>query len=146
MTQHPDSHPVQLRLPCAESDTPEDWFISRDGRQYTDDEYLTDQQMEAIAILVVRRWGTGPGLYRRIVDAIVEGEEQAKDAALVRRRHAKDACFVECLFRERCLDRALTEGHEHGTWGGYYEEELRILRKKIARRKNARARQGLAND
>lgn len=126
---------LNLRLPCQESETPEDWFISRDGRQYSDDEYLTDEQMEQVALSVVRRVGTGPGLFDRIVAELERAEEAAKAEALTRRRHAKDACYTECLFRERCLDKALTEGHEHGTWGGYYEEELRVIRKRIARRK-----------
>lgn len=67
-----------------------------------------------------------------------ELEPEAEKAALVRRRHAKDACFVDCLVRTRCLQLALDRPEPHGTWGGYYEEELRVIRTEIARRNKKR--------
>lgn len=125
-----------LRLPCRESDTPEDWFISRDGKQYGDDDLLSQEQRDAIAEEVERERGCGPHLAEQIDEAIDIAEAGAKKAALARRRKARDACHNDCvLFRTRCLGMALDQGIEHGTWGGYYEEELRTLRREIARRK-----------
>lgn len=125
----------ELRLPCRESNTPDDWFISKDGKQYGDEDLLSEEEREQIAEDVARETGTGPGLERRIDEAVDLAEAGAKRTALVRRRKARDECF-SCLLRTRCMQMALDEGHEQGTWGGYYEEQLRELRRRIARRKN----------
>jgi hypothetical protein len=64
---------------------------------------------------------------RQYPDESLDLDEQK--AALVRRRHARDKCHVECYFRTQCLTIALTKPEPpHGTWGGYYPEELRQVR------------------
>lgn len=119
--------------PCRDSENdPDDWFISRDGKQYIDDELVTTD--EVIAHLdEVDPDGTRS---LEIIDITRKSLEAplVKDA-LRRRRHAKDACHTECYFRTQCLDKALEGEHTHGTWGGYHEEELREIRREIARRK-----------
>ena len=122
----------ELRLPCRESGRPDDWYIGRDGKQYTDDEFVTEDQVVAYLDDV------DPDGTRSVeaLDATARKlEAEAKKAALVRRRKAREACHTSCLFRTRCLGEALDRGEEYGTWGGYYEEEIRELRREIARRR-----------
>lgn len=57
-------------------------------------------------------------------DDVLEGEETRQ--ALVRRRQAREACYG-CPVRNGCLRTALETRPSAGTWGGYYEEELRKL-------------------
>lgn len=91
---------MTYQTPCQNPDNdPNDWFIGRDGKQYPDDPFDTEEQSEAAA----------------------------KREALIRRRRARAACY-ECYFRMQCLDIALEDHESHGTWGGYYEEELRQIR------------------
>lgn len=54
-----------------------------------------------------------------------------KRTALIRRRQARQACRTDCEFRRQCLAAALDERPTHGTWGGYYSEELRALYREI---------------
>lgn len=109
--------------PCAAPENdPEDWFISKDGRQYPDDDLVFN-----VASLVA---DARANFDDRPEDEIVqEAEDQAVQAALVRRRHAKDKCHVDCYLRTQCLGLALAPNAPlHGTWGGYYEEELKKIR------------------
>ena len=117
----------ELRLPCKESGSPDDWFIARDGKQYPDEEFIHIGDVE------IPDWDSIPA---EQIDEIVEDlEKAAKQKALIRRRKARDACHQECLFRTRCLDLAITLDVAHGTWGGYYEEEIRVLQSEIKRRR-----------
>lgn len=119
-----------LRLPCAEGDA-DDWFIGKDGKQYGDNPIVTADEMEAYLDEHHPTWRDMPV---EEVNRIEERyETDAKTTALGRRRRAKEACF-SCIVRTRCLDKVLQEGHENGTWGGYYEEEIRQLRRAIRRR------------
>ena len=132
----------ELRLPCRESETPDDWFIGRDGRQYTDEDLVSQQERDSISDQVMRDAATDDVLTieeaRDAADrAIDRAETDAKKAALIRRRKAREACHTSCLLRTRCLGQAIEGGQEYGTWGGYYEEELRGLRREIARRQRA---------
>lgn len=117
-----------LRFPCREGN-PDDWFIRPDGRQYGDEEFLTDSQADQIMADADEEGADGER-------AVARAEADAKREALQRRRHAKEACH-DCLFRTRCLQVAIDEGHEHGTWGGYYEEELRAIRREMQNRNRA---------
>lgn len=122
-----------LRLPCREGN-PDDWFIGRDGKQYGDEDLLSEEEVGDI-FAEIREAGHGD--YAEQVDrAVARAEADAKREALGRRRRAKEACH-DCLFRTRCLQLAIDEGHEHGTWGGYYEEELRAIRREIEQRNRA---------
>ena len=129
------------QTPCSDpANDPNDWFISRDGVQYPHDPmpgYGTDEVMKA--------WGEEE---ERLGRALTDEEErkvddrvfeQAKKVQLQSRRHAKDKCFSECYVRTRCLETALQVDTPatHGTWGGYFEEELRELRREIGRRRRA---------
>ena len=62
--------------------------------------------------------------------------------ALRRRRHAREACRMDCPVRVACLDRAMTNNEQYGTWGGYYEEEIKEIRAEIMRRKLREDRNG----
>lgn len=125
---------ADLRLPCAEGDS-DDWFIGRDGKQYPDDDLLTDDDRLAILEEANDQGLEGDARIAFIEKAQDRAEQDARTKALQRRRHAREACHTDCLFRTRCLDKALNEGQMHGTWGGYYEEEIREIRVEIARRK-----------
>lgn len=123
-----------LRLPCRDGDQdPDDWFISKDGKQYPSDELLTDDVLVAILEEANRLELTGEERVAFIEKATDRAEGDAKRAALQRRRHAKEACG-DCLFRTRCLDMVIEGDFQHGTWGGYYEEEIREIRREIRRR------------
>lgn len=125
----------ELRLPCKESDTPDDWFIGRDGKQYPSDDLLDDDIRRAILEEANALELTGEERVTFIEKAQDRAEASAKKDALRRRRHARSECHDSCLFRTRCLGLAI-EGEEiHGTWGGYYEEEIREIRREISRRR-----------
>lgn len=116
---------TEYLVPCEDpANNADDWFIERDGKQYPDDVLVSELE---VAEAVVERgllWSD-----QGQVDALtLELEEAAKTTALTRRRHAKDACHTTCYFRTQCLGLALEQGHAYGTWGGYYPEELRVIR------------------
>lgn len=121
--------------PCQRPENnPDDWFISRDGKQYADEDLITEDDVAAHLAEVDPNGTATVEEVDKIWDRL---EANAKREALRDRRHAKEACR-ECYFRTDCLGKAIEEGHGHGTWGGYYEEELRSLRSEIDRRKRAR--------
>lgn len=124
--------------PCASSDSPDDWFISRDGKQHPDDDLLTAEGIEELQAKVDALGLEGDAKVDAIDKALDRAEGDARRAALQRRRHAREACYG-CYFRTACLDRALDEGQQHGTWGGYYEEQLRELRRGIKKMEKRRA-------
>lgn len=128
---------MTYQTPCAASETPDDWFIGRDGKQYPDDDLLTDDDRLAILESANEQGLTGDARIAFIEKAQDRAEGDAKRAALQSRRHAKQACH-ECYLRTQCLDLALKDDAMHGTWGGYFEEELREIRREIARRRRAR--------
>jgi WhiB family transcriptional regulator, redox-sensing transcriptional regulator len=47
-------------------------------------------------------------------------------------RQAKAVC-AGCPVREQCLEFALGTGQEFGVWGGYDEDERRVLRRPLRR-------------
>lgn len=130
--------------PCKRPDRdPDDWFIGRDGKQYPDDDLVPAEQVAEIRSAVVRLMGESGEQFRDRQDAAVGAfERDARRAALARRRHAKEACHEVCIMRLNCLDTALSNPKQaaFGTWGGYYEEELRELRIGIKRRNRGAAR------
>lgn len=131
---------MTARLPCAEGNQ-DDWFISKDGKQYASDDLLNDDH--ALEIL---ESANELGLRGDERIAFIEAAQDAAEVVQKRdnlraRRHAKEAC-LSCLVRTECLTIALDNDEQHGTWGGYYEEELRAIRLEIARRKRARTKAG----
>lgn len=132
---------TDLRFPCAEGNA-DDWFIGRDGKQYPDEELLNQAQRDAISDAVMSKAATEDVLTiekaRELADAtIARAEADERTASLGKRRRAKSSCF-DCLARTDCLDLALRDEQQFGTWGGYYEEELRTLRAEIQNRKTKR--------
>lgn len=129
----------EIRLPCREEGEPDDWFIRHDGRQYAGDEYLTQEERDRISDEVMAVAAEDDILTveeaRDAADrAIDRAEEAAKTALLRRRRRARQACY-DCLLRTRCLDLAIKGDERHGTWGGYYEEEIKQIRDLIEERR-----------
>lgn len=129
--------------PCQDADNnPDDWFISKDGRQYSDDPFLTEQEIRDIANGVEADEGESDrSLHKRRVAAVAAETRSRKRHALTRRRHARERCIEACSVRLRCLEVALNPEASHtahGTWGGHYEEDLRELRRGIANRRNHR--------
>lgn len=119
--------------PCAQPDSdPNDWYIGRDGKQYPDDELVTEQDV-VDQLNEVDPDGTRS--LAELEEVCLRLEAEAKKQALIRRRKARDRCHTECYFRTNCLDLAMKNEERHGTWGGYYEEELREIRSEIAHRK-----------
>lgn len=117
--------------PCASRENdPNDWFIGKDGRQYSDETLVTEVQV----LTALEDAGFDGSDMDAAEQFVIRMTEVAEADAIRRRRHAKDACVVECYFRNKCLRKALEGGEVHGTWGGYFEEELREIRKEIARR------------
>lgn len=120
--------------PCADpANDPEDWYLDKDGRQYADVDLVTE---EALAEAIVERdmlWADQGQVNRLRADLEIEA---AKDG-VVRRRHAKDACFT-CYHRTLCLGKALDNREQFGIWGGYTPEErnavLRLQDERRARR------------
>ena len=131
---------MSAHRPCSNPENdPNAWFISRDGKQYPDDDFLTEAEISGLTKSVLPIDGETAEEHRDRVDAaLVVAAGERRRLALIERRHARDKCHTECYFRTQCLGRALDEGQDHGTWGGYYEEELREVRKEIARRKKNR--------
>lgn len=110
--------------PCAKPENnPDDWYIKADGRQYSDDVLVTDEEIEAFVEAC-----HGVGATMDPIAARERLEADARRAALIRRRKAKDLCHTDCVFRLHCLDLALKNNETHGTWGGYTEEELAKIR------------------
>lgn len=120
-------------VPCESPENdPNDWFIEKNGRQYDWDNLLTPEQRHAIidADYEGSNQMSVEELDATIDAALAEAEAEALKQALQKRRHARDKCHVECYFRTQCLTIALTEPEpRHGTWGGYYPEELRKIRR-----------------
>lgn len=116
-----EGRPVTYETPCSDPAKRDDWFIARDGKQYPDDEFLTDREKE---ILETAAADNG-------IDAeefVAEAEDEIKRQRLIRRRQARDACY-ECYFRTDCLNTVLGDDTiRHGTWGGYTEEQIREIR------------------
>lgn len=135
---------MTLRTPCNDGvNNPDDWFIGRDGRQYADEDLLNDDIRLGILEEANRRELTGDPRVEFIEKFQDRAEGEVKRENLRRRRHAREKCHEDCYFRLNCLDLALRNVETHGTWGGYTEEELRELRREIARR--ARRQQGEHN-
>lgn len=132
----------EQRPTCSAGDIdPQDWFIRSDGKQYSDDEFLTEAERRGIARSVLPIVGeTSEEHEARVSSAINAAIGNRRRAALVRRRKAKEACW-SCPLRQQCLEMALERNEVHGTWGGFYEEELREIRQEQARRRRRKGQQ-----
>lgn len=126
-------------VPCGDpKNDSDDWFIRDDGKQYNDDTFLTEAEVAGLTKSVLRIEGeTSDEHEARVGRAIRAATADRKRAQLRKRRHAREECFG-CYFRTNCLDLALKNGERHGTWGGYFEEDLKRLRGSIDRRNRSR--------
>lgn len=112
----------EVSTPC-KGPNPDDWFIERDGYQYPDDPpFATFEEAELLA----EQSGTDD-----VAGVFEELRTSRLKAALQRRRHAREMCHLECPVRLWCLGQALDSdpAPTHGTWGGYYSEELTQIRR-----------------
>lgn len=123
--------------PCADrTNDPQDWFIRADGKQYSDDDLLTEVERRGISRTVLAIGGeTAEEHEIRVERALNAARSNRKRIMLARRRRAKSLCWAECPIQDACLAQALGRGEMHGTWGGYLEEELAEVRKEQARRR-----------
>jgi hypothetical protein len=132
---------MTYQTPCS-SNNPDDWYISRDGKQFPDDDFLTETEVQGIIRSVLRIEGeTDEEHLARSDAALSNAAAERRRLALIRRRQARALCHTDCNLRTACLGRALEKNEDHGTWGGYFEEELREIRREIARRKRNRTAQ-----
>lgn len=118
-------------VPCWENPDvdPDDFFIRSDGKQYADDDFLTEDEIRRISRTVLRKHGESAAAHAiRVERALNHARSERRRQALIRRRRARQACY-QCPVRLKCLRHALDNDETHGTWGGYYEEELRIIRR-----------------
>lgn len=126
--------------PCADrTNDPQDWFIRPDGKQYSDEDLLTEQERHRITLSVLRVSGeTADEHENRCRAARNAARNNRRRSMLTRRRQAKDLCWTKCEMREACLEQALERVERHGTWGGYLEEEITAIREEQARRRRRR--------
>jgi hypothetical protein len=118
--------------PC-EAD-PDKWYIDRDGRKFDDEVLVTEADIRDLGGLP-----EGAPVEDIDAEAVIDGlvADRVK-ARLVERRHARDACFAECLVRTQCLQLALDNQEQYGIWGGYFPEQRRQLEREIEARKDRR--------
>lgn len=133
---------VTFQTPCARPENnPDDWFISRDGKQDPEESIPGASEEDIQKALDSEEERLGRPLDEREAGKIAGRlYNDAQRAQLQLRRHAKDKCYTDCILRTQCLDVALQSGERHGTWGGYYEEELREIRRGISRRERRQRR------
>lgn len=115
---------MTFTTPCARPENdPNDWFIEKDGRQYVDEPVFTKDEIEVIVDAAI-------DADQDVAVALQTATDQRLTENLLLRRHAKDKCHVDCYLRTTCLSIALANPSPatHGTWGGYYSEELRQIR------------------
>lgn len=124
--------------PCQDpANDPDDWFLGRDGKQYSDDILVTDEDVEEA--LISRGWPEGV-TRQTVIDALTA---EVVRENLTRRRHAKDLCHTECPARFACLGLAFDPTRDlpnvvpSGTWGGYFEEERKAMATEVERRRGS---------
>lgn len=122
---------MTYQTPC-QTGNPDDWFIGRDGKQYPDDDLISEAELRGLKRAVLPIEGETEEQHRDRVDSSIQAlENERRRQGMIRRRKARDACY-DCYLRLQCLDRALDGNESHGTWGGYTEEQLRAIRKEKA--------------
>lgn len=128
--------------PCGDpSNNPNDWFISKDGRQYPDEEFLTEDEIRSIRRSVLRKADEADAEHQAREEAAVRASKALRRRLSIQaRKAAREKCVTACPFRMECLDVALSNPTPatHGTWGGYFEEELREIRDERMRRRTLR--------
>lgn len=127
--------------PCADrANEPQDWFIRPDGKQYPDDDLLTEDEGRRVTRAVLHIEGeTTKDYVERVERALKNARAARRRQMLTRRRQAQEKCYSLCEMREQCLRGALERREGHGTWGGLLEEELYQVRRIQDRRRRRMA-------
>lgn len=125
--------------PCQDPENdPNDWFIERDGRQYSDEAIFTAAELPGVLAAAA----LDPENIELDTDELLElVTEQRLRENIRKRRHAKDLCHLECPIRTQCLQLGLSQdfvAEQYGIWGGYYTEELRAIQREGRARRRAR--------
>jgi len=125
-------------VPCADrTNDPQDWFIRPDGKQYSDEDLLTEDERRRITLSVLRREGETPEEHEnRCRLARNAARNNRKRKQLARRRRAVSLCNTKCAMQIECLSGALDRREIHGTWGGLLEEDLAETRRIQDRRRH----------
>lgn len=116
---------TEYRPPCQNSETPDDWFIESDGKQYPDDMLVTIPEREAIRVEILANATSYVDPEEAVKAAIEVAHARKVKASLIRRRHARDTCHTECYMRLQCLSVGLDV--PYGIWGGYTREERKQI-------------------
>ena len=122
------------RTPCQLGD-PEDWFINRHGEYRGEIPELTEEQEQAVRAEADAGLGSqilGAEREQLIQKAVDAAAKALVDEMLLRRRRAAEAC-AGCPVRSACLDTALNNVEQYGTWGGVFEEDIQKFHRLRAR-------------
>lgn len=128
------------RTPCADpTNDPQDWFIRSDGKQYSFEDLLTEDEIKLIGLSVLPRAGETFAEHedrRRL--ACNAARNNRRRSMLARRRRAVGLCWSDCPApkREECFVGALERVERHGTWGGRTEEQWAQIHATNASRKS----------
>ena len=124
------------QTPCSDrTNDPNDWFIRPDGKQYTDEDFLSEAERAGVARSVLPIGGeTHDEHEERVQSALKAARSNRRRQALARRRAAKSLCR-RCPIMLDCMTKAIDDNETHGTWGGLLEEELAEVRREQARRR-----------
>lgn len=114
---------------------PDDWFIDTDGKQYRDEDLLDDNDYTRISHELPE-----DATEEEIDQAIDSAEQERRKENLVKRRHAIEACFNDCITRVRtmCLDSSVDPLIPHGIWGGYTPKQRRTIDDGVQKRRMGR--------
>lgn len=125
---------TKFQLPCTDPDRMNDWHISEKAP-------VPPEEEDDIRLLAITAYRMDESVKKHTADGERRAGDKAVKAAvtdaLARRRHAIEACLVDCPMKARllCLDEGLKKHNlEHGIWGGYPETERRAIDVAISNR------------
>ena len=118
---------------------PNDWFIRPGGKQYLDEDFLSETERAGVARSVLPIGGETHDEHEgRVQSALEAARSNRRRQALARRRAAKSLCR-QCPIMVACMTRAIDDNETIGTWGGLFEEELAEVRREQARRRRRKS-------
>lgn len=126
---------TKFQLPCTDPERMNDWHI-------TEKTPIPPEEEDDIRLLAVTAYRMDDSVKKHTADGERRAGDKAMKAAvtdaLARRRHAIEACQLDCPMKARllCLDEGLKPINlEHGIWGGYDAPERRDIDTAIKKRK-----------
>ena len=127
------------QTPCSDrTNDPNDWFIRPGGKQYLDEDFLSETERAGVARSVLPIGGETRDEHEgRVQSALEAARSNRRRQALARRRAAKSLCGG-CPIKVECLRGAIERREIHGTWGGMLEEEVKILQDELKKRRRRR--------